>query len=111
MPKIKSNYECQIKFRGSYEFLRLVEEGKHELGKKLENKFREQTLSNDESTLEELRAILKFRDSLRYLKTTDFYRLIVLKWAFENVPHLISRDIPELVDLKEQMKLMLKKSY
>ena len=111
MPKIKSNYEHQIKFRGSYEFLRLVKEGKHELGKKLENKFREEKLSNDESTLEELRAILKFRDSLRYLKTTDFYRLIVLKWAFENVPHLISKDIPELVDLKEHMKLILKKSY
>ena len=114
MPKVKSNYDHLIKFRASKEFLQLMEEGKDSLGGRLVGLSIIDICSDLDLTspeeVKEAKAKIEFsRSSLIKLKASDFYRLIILKWAFENVPECVSSDIPELVDLKELIRLIMDK--
>jgi len=113
MPKVKSNYDHLIKFRASKEFLQLIEKGKDSLRRSLIclsiiDIGSDLDSTSPEEAWKEASAKIKFcRSSLIKLKASDFYRLIILKWAFENVPEYVNSDIPELVDLKELIRLIM----
>jgi len=40
--------------------------------------------------------------------SSDFYRIIVLKWFFENLPELLHDEIPELIELKDLIRFAFK---
>lgn len=103
MPKTNSDYQKQIKYRASSQWVELLEKGKtaYQL-KTLVPKF--EKLQNDNETFNS-----ELWGFIISLSSSDFYRLIVLKWFFENFPELLSNQIPELIDQEDLLRLTLKK--
>lgn len=102
MPKTKSNYKKQIKYRASSQWVELLDKGKKDyLLRTFSRKYNE--IENDNETLDSglLRLIMSTSSS-------DFYRIIVLKWFFENLPELLHDEIPELIELKDLIRFAFK---
>ena len=110
MPKTKSNYKKQIKYRASSQWVELLDKGKKDyLLRTFSRKYNE--IENDNETLELYWKHHHDSGLLRLIMSTsssDFYRIIVLKWFFENLPELLHDEIPELIELKDLIRFAFK---
>jgi len=102
MPKTKSNYKKQIKYRASSQWVELLEKGKKDyLLRTLVRKYFD--LKNENVTHDS-----RLLSLIMSTNSTDFYRLIILKWFFENLPELLHDEIPELIELKDLIRFAFK---